>query len=284
MVDFCIAKGVRVRGHNLVWGRYLSEGFVADIEARLAGAADRREAMREILRAHISAVMTHFRGRVHEWDVLNEPLKIFQPELDDTLWHRTLGDDYIGEIFKMAHEVDPQAILYLNEQLDDYSNAHAERLLQLLGELVRAKVPINGLGLESHVVIRKPRPEALKNFLRRVVAMGLTFELTELDVRLRAFGEAKNPYEAQGDYYGEIIRTAVSFPECRGITFWGMTDRNNWMDSMFPIKYLKPNEPDLFDLNGIRKPAYWAAARALRDRPPSASGNNPTDSVPGRAL
>lgn len=269
LVDFCLAKGVRVRGHNLVWGRYLSEEFVADIQARLATSANRQEAMREILRNHIRTVMTHFRGRIQEWDVLNEPLQIFGPKLDDTLWRRTLGDGYIGEVFKIAHEIDPQAILYLNEQFDDYSDAHAEKLLSLLEELVREKVPIHGLGLESHLVMRKPTPEALENYLRRVVALGLTFELTELDVRLRVFGQTTAPYEAQGDYFEAIIRAAMSFPQCRGITFWGISDKDTWMDSMFPIRFMKPNEPDLFDLNGVRKPAYWAAERAFHERPPS---------------
>lgn len=263
LVDHCLQKGVRIRGHNLVWGRFLTDEFTKDVEARLQAAPDRKEAMRSLLRNHIRTVMHHFRGRIREWDVLNEPLAIFSPELDKTIWQQTLGDGYIAEVFRMAREADPDAVLVLNEQLERYDDAHAERLLTLLAELVRDRVPIDVLGLESHVTVKRPSGKELHRFLERVAQLGLRFELTEIDVRLRIFGDAADPYEAQGEYMAELVRTAASFPECRGVTFWGLSDRGTWLDEFFPFKYLKPNEPVLFDAEGVRKPAYWAVERAL---------------------
>ena len=76
------------------------------------------------MKSHITAVMNHFKGKVTEWDVVNECLDDDQaivrtnPEaynLRQTVWQRAIGDDYIDSAFVYAHRADPTAVLYLND-------------------------------------------------------------------------------------------------------------------------------------------------------------------------
>ena len=83
----------------------------------------RNEAL-DILKSHITNVLTHFKGNVAEWDVVNECLSDDQttvrsnPEgydLRENVWMRAIGEDYIDSAFVYAHRADPNALLYLND-------------------------------------------------------------------------------------------------------------------------------------------------------------------------
>ena len=77
------------------------------------GKADRATVLAR-MRAHITAVVGRYRGRIHAWDVVNEAL-----EEDGTLrrtpWLEAIGEDYIAKAFEFAREADPQAELYYND-------------------------------------------------------------------------------------------------------------------------------------------------------------------------
>src|SRR4029079_16665499 len=63
IVDFALAHGMKVKGHTLVWYAQLP-CWVSGITS----ADDLRTAMND----HITQVMTHFKGKVTAWDVVNE--------------------------------------------------------------------------------------------------------------------------------------------------------------------------------------------------------------------
>lgn len=91
--------------------------------------------------------------------------------------------------------------------------------------------------------------------------MGLEVELTEIDMRLRIFDAADDPYEAQGKYYARLIKACMENPACKGVTFWGFSDGWCWIDALpFP----KPNEPYLFDSELNPKPAFFEIYSLLR--------------------
>ena len=67
------------------------------------------------MREHFTAVMGRYEGRVTSWDVVNEPFEDGSPLLRENIWHRTLGEDYVAEALRMAHDADPEAKLYIND-------------------------------------------------------------------------------------------------------------------------------------------------------------------------
>jgi endo-1,4-beta-xylanase len=67
MVDAALSAGLKVRGHTLLWHQQMPAWFLLD---------EGKEVSRAVLVAriekYITDVVTHFRGRIYAWDVVNE--------------------------------------------------------------------------------------------------------------------------------------------------------------------------------------------------------------------
>jgi len=66
------------------------------------------------------------------------------------------------------------------------------------------------------------------------------------------FKDADDPYQAQAEYYGELLKVCLENPACIGVTFWGFTDAHSWMDASW--FFTKPNEPYFYDHDMNPKP------------------------------
>ncbi len=265
LVDYAISQGARVRGHVLVWGQF---EVPSDLEAILAAADDPRETLKQILKDHIFTTMRHFKGRIAQWDVLNEPLDYYKPQLVESLFMKTLGEDYIDLVFRYAREADPDCKLYLNEQLWSYTGEHSQLFLELLERLKKRGTPIDGIGLQAHINIPPlPTMEEMDNYLNQLAALGYEIEITEIDLLLRLFIDAEDPWQAQGDYAQQMVATCMQNPACTGITFWGISDQDNWYPHQLPYKIMGPFAPHLFDDTLNKKPAYYGVLKALQEGP-----------------
>src|SRR5439155_1908488 len=90
------------------------------------------------------------------WDVVNEALND-DGTLRQTPWLAGLGEDYIAQAFRFAHDADPDAELYYN----DYSLENAPKrrgALDLVRRLRDEGVPIAGVGLQGHDRMGWPTP------------------------------------------------------------------------------------------------------------------------------
>src|SRR5260221_14438872 len=106
IVAFAKAHNIQVRGHTLVWYRALPSWLTA-------GKFSRSELM-QILRDHIFTEVAHYRGQITIWDVVNEAVNN-DGTLQDSIWLRGIGPDYIDWAFRWAHEANPQARLFYND-------------------------------------------------------------------------------------------------------------------------------------------------------------------------
>jgi len=267
IVDRAINQGLRVRGHTLIWGKASDLFKSPDLEAYLQGfpAAQRPRVLRQVVEQHIDTVVSHYRGRISMWDVVNEPLYLFwSPRIDENVFYRYLGPDYIADMFRMARKANPEAKLYLNEQLGSFGDARAEAFFALTSKLRKSGAPIDGAGLQSHFGFAVPSIKEFQDYLSRITALGVEVEITEMDARLALFGDAPDPYVAQAEFYGKILDACLQNPNCKGVTFWGFTDAHCWMDSL-PLLYAKPNEPYLFDEQGLPKPVVEVLDEVLRN-------------------
>ncbi|WP_211271609.1 endo-1,4-beta-xylanase, partial [Streptomyces exfoliatus] len=91
IVNRALERGQRLRGHTTVWHSQLP-GWVGGL-----GATDLRAAMNN----HITQVMTHYKGKIHSWDVVNEA---FQDGGNgarrSSPFQDKLGDGFIEEAFR----------------------------------------------------------------------------------------------------------------------------------------------------------------------------------------
>jgi endo-1,4-beta-xylanase len=241
LVRFARRTGKRVRGHPLVWDLQLPRW--------LTGRDWSRAALRRILRDHIRAVVGRYRGRIAEWDVVNEPLTDagrFKP----TIWYRTLGPGYVALAFRAAHRADPRARLFLNEIDAERAGPKSRALVLLARELKRRGVPIHGIGWQNHTTGSEAAGRArLRALFRAAGRIGLAGAITEMDVG----GTDERP---QARAYADAARACAAAPNCTGLTVWGVTDRWSWLE---PEARALP-----FDADGEPKPALRALVRPLR--------------------
>ncbi len=265
VVERAARAGLRLRGHTLVWGRLQ---LPADLEGLVGAAGDPAARLREIVAAHIATVVGRYRGRVAVWDVVNEPLAVAAGTLDPNLFLTTLGESYIAEAFRLAHALDPDAALFLNEFLLAYTGDKADGLRALVRRLRDAGVPVHGVGIQAHFfpLIPLPTRAEFEGFLRSLADLGVTIALTELDVAIWHFRDDADPLVGQAIFYADVVAACMAVPACEGLTTWGLTDAGTWLDGFPPWTGTAPNLPLLFDGAGAPKPAYFAVRTALRAR------------------
>jgi len=272
LVDFAADKGLRLRGHTLVWAKFPGSGHPANLPGLIFAAPDPASLMRTILTEHVTTVVSRYAGRVESWDVVNEPMNFNAAGLEKNLFLLSMGPDYIAEAFRAAHEADPDARLFLNEFFLDYAGAKSNDFLNLLSDLIAAGVPIDGVGIQAHVQLSVPNQTDFLRFLQAIADLGLLVELTEVDIAktafLRQLIEGEDAWELQAEVYVGLASSCIAVETCQGITTWGIDDAHTWLDDFFPFSLLAPNEPLLLDADLNKKPAYFALQEELARRVP----------------
>ena len=243
IVDFAAEHDVAVKGHNLVWAQELVDSTPDWVEE-----IDAPDELRSALEEHITTVMEHF-DTVDRWDVVNEPLQTTGTELYDNHFHRVLGPGYVAEAFEMARSADPDAALYLNENIVEYSPGKRDAFVELVTDLVDDGVPIDGVGLQLHLVNGAPEAGVVSDLVETFTDLDLEVAITELDVPLRE----SDDLSSQAAVFDQVVEECVG-AGCRDVTLWGFTDKHTWIDS-----FLGPGlEPLILDDDYAPKPAYDA--------------------------
>ena len=124
IVRFATNKKMTMRGHCLVWNQQ-SPSWISSDGGKTNDKNWTREEALAIMKNHITNVMQHYKGKVHEWDVVNECLDDNQSSVrtnpegyeikKNCVWQQAIGDDYVDSAFVYAHQADPDAELYLND-------------------------------------------------------------------------------------------------------------------------------------------------------------------------
>jgi endo-1,4-beta-xylanase len=204
--------------------------------------------------------MTRYKGKVAAWDVVNEALDD-RDGLRKTLWLEKLGSDYVAGAFRIAHEVDPDAVLIYNDYGCEGLGGKSDRQYALLKQLVKDKVPVRQVGLQMHLnKDRLPRVEDIVANVRRLTELGLTVNISEMDLVAAALpGELPAKLEAQAKIYGDIVRACTKEKGFTGVTFWGYSDKYSWRNRPNAKAY-----PLLFDEDMKPKPAFFAVREAFK--------------------
>jgi GH35 family endo-1,4-beta-xylanase len=175
------------------------------------------DALRKMVREHILDVGTAMRGKVIDWDVVNEPFA------DNDLM-KILGDDAVAEWFKAAREADPAAKLYLNETNVPTSPPADERYSALYDRARHIKelgAPIDGVGMQAHFGQNVQPPEQLLGIYDRFASLGLPVRITELDID-------SNDEKLQADYFRDFLTASFSHPNINGVMIWGFWESAHW--------------------------------------------------------
>jgi endo-1,4-beta-xylanase len=163
---------------------------------------------------------------------------------------------------------------------------HRAGVLALLEGFKRRGVPVDALGVQSHLVTQgldtRAATAALegewRRFLDAVTAMGYGLVITELDVRdntLPADIGARD--RAVADFTRGYLDLMLSYPSVRDVLLWGLSDRYSWIEGFEPRPDKARRRPCPYDDRFVAKPMRAAIAAALASAPKRAPSNAVAD-------
>lgn len=263
LVNYAKQHGMKMRGHTLAWHSQLPQWVSSDGKKNDKNWS--REEALNILETHITNVVKHFKGKVAEWDVVNECLDDDQTtvrtdpnayDLRESVWTKTIGEEFIDSAFVYAHRADPTAKLYLNDyDVEMQGKAKAVAFYNLAMRLKNSGIPIDGVGLQCHFSIGDVDSVKLDKTIRKFGEAGLDCIITELDMGIPSTSAANLQEQARN--YRVITDIVLNNDNCHSLVIWGMKDNDSWRSASSPL---------LYDAGLNKKPAFYAVRSALRHR------------------
>ena len=223
LVALAQKHGLKVHGHALVFGE-ANPRWITDLPTDTQA---QKGYVRKVMVDDIKTTVTHFKGKIASWDVVNEPMADYDDTPDGegaTLrnhkWYRAMGADYIALAFRTAHAADPKAQLYINEYGLESDGDRWDAFLTLMAQLKRQGVPITGVGFQSHVYEAEDQidPAVLRRHIRQLAALGLKSRISEMDVY------TDDGTAVQVTQYANVLAACLAEPSCVSFTTWGFDD------------------------------------------------------------
>jgi len=264
------AHNMAAYGHALLWEPHVPRWF--------GNVADPKK----VLVDHITATCKRF-PEVDTWYVVNEGIRPKDGRDDGlrtSVFLDTVGPDYMEIAFHAAREAAPHAKLLYNETQTEYSSpAYLQTrkyVLEMLDGFAKRNVPIDAVGLQSHLSVRQShnfKANLFAEFLKEISDHGLEIYLTELDVSdVGAPGDIAQRDTVVASTYRTYLDVALQNTSVKTLITWGLTDADSWISRVQESKFRRPDgltpRPLLYDAKYVRKPAYEAVAQALINATP----------------
>lgn len=267
-------------GHTLCWHSQTPDWVFEDAKGKPVS----RDVLLQRLHDHIFTVVGRYKGRIQDWDVVNEALAE-DGTLRRSKWLEIIGEDYIVKAFQWAHEADPQAELNYN----DYNlenPAKRQGAIALVKKVQAAGVPIAVVGNQAHLRYDSPTAEVEDRTVRELAAAGVKVAITELDldvlpevamgtadVSLHVAADPKlNPFpqglpasmqKKLAEQYRELFRVYLkNRAVISRVTLWGLSDADSWRND-WPVAG-RTDDCLLFDRKLHPKPAFFAVLDVAR--------------------
>lgn len=273
IVAWARRAGLGVRGHTLLWQfeRWMPEWT----RTHDYGANPKAEAAR-LLVDHVNTVVRRYAPAVDSFDVVNEAVDPDTGLLHETALSKHLGAEAAIDLaFHTARAAAPRAQLVYNDFMSwqSYDGRHRDAVLRLLEGLVKRGTPVTALGVQSHLGSKySEAPTGLgaldetawRRFLDEVTGMGLDLLVTELDVHDNPLPSAVGPRDRQvAAHTRAYLDLMLSYPQCRTVMCWGLSDRYSWLQELRPRPDGLPKRPLPYDAAFAPKPMRDAIAAAF---------------------
>ena len=270
-VEFGEKNGMAVIGHCLIWHSQLAPWFCVDD----AGNNVTPEILKQRMKAHITTIVSRYKGRIKGWDVVNEAI-VEDGSYRKSKFYEILGKEFIPLAFRYAHEADPDAELYYN----DYSMAQPgrrEAVVKMVNDLKKRGIRIDAIGMQGHIGMDYPKISEFEKSMLAFAGTGVKIMITELDLtvipspnpnvgaEVSASFEYKkemNPYsdglpeevsKAWTERMNDFFRLFLKHQDIiTRVTVWGVADQDSWRND-WPMRG-RTDYPLLFDRNHQPKP------------------------------
>ncbi|MBO5235432.1 MAG: endo-1,4-beta-xylanase [Alistipes sp.] len=245
IVDFCEQKGLHMKGHAMIYG-IRSWGHPTWM-------SDDREVMEREFEAHIKELAKRYKGRIHNWDVVNECLNQAN--------RGVMPDDYTYKSWSWAMKYFPKSVTFNSNECDmRWDTQRIRRYVEIVRDLVDRGARVDYMGIQMHI-LRPKLASAIAAGESDVLNPDKIWErlniLTEAErpifiseVTVSATDDSEEGRAIQKMLAHNLYRIWFSHPQVAGITWWNMVDGGAVAG--------EPSYSGLFDMNMKRKPSYEA--------------------------
>ncbi|KAJ8560345.1 hypothetical protein K7X08_004403 [Anisodus acutangulus] len=203
MFQFFKNNGIAIRGHTVLWDKpKINQQWLHNMTPKELLATSVRR---------LASIMARYSNDIFEWDVVNENLHF-------NFFEEKIGPQASGMFYHIAHIIDPNATLYLNEfnslEIRGDVNACPHKYINKWREVKSYPGNENlivGFGLQAHFGSGKPLMPYMRAVFDFLSETQMPIWLTEMDVQ-------NNPNQAL--YLEEIMREAFSHPGVEGMIVW----------------------------------------------------------------
>ena len=225
-VNLALKNGMTVEGDDLIFGRsnflYSFMGnFETDMKNQGLNKDQIKARLESVVKNHIIQVMSHFKGRITEYSVLNEWRGVSESENPD-FYSKLYGndDEFIKMVFETARQTDPAARLFYNDAFINtpkdwnykYAFAHVQKLKNM--DLIDAI----GIQMTDILVSNPPKQSEIITTMQSwdlpVIVSSATFETqnvkgTDLEVQ-----------QKQAEVAVQMLDACVKSGVCKDFRFW----------------------------------------------------------------
>lgn len=300
ILDYLEQAGVRIHGHTIIWGnrnwhhpewlfdKYAPENEKAIIRSWMTEQADEKtgkiydrftdaykamtpaqiaeaipiytENLSRLFKERTAEISTHYGGRIHSWDVVNESATDYSngamiPGEKITKSHYgIMPGDYTFAAFQTAQNIFPKEVLLnINDYKNDPSYAEQTRDLikrgskiDIMGSQMHLFNPQQCVDIAAGKEIETPRQVAKK--MQDLAQAGLPLHLSEITVT--APGDDEKGRNIQSVIAYNLYRMWFSVEKMMGISWWNIVD-----DCGAPGE---PTTSGIFTRNMEPKPLFYA--------------------------
>ncbi|KAF9625629.1 hypothetical protein IFM89_024910, partial [Coptis chinensis] len=164
-INSCTVAPIEYRPNHYLWVKDLAPKKLEEAAAR-----------------KIKSVVLRYKGEVIAWDVDNENLHF-------SFFEERIGHNASAVFFYKAHELDPEAITFMNDyNTIEFSNdilASLDKYIQKIRQIQAFwgnKDITEGIGLRSHFSSGQPNLPYMKASLDKLASTGLPIWLADVDV------------------------------------------------------------------------------------------------------
>lgn len=245
-LDWCKQNGVTPKGHTLGWTNMSgTPRWVLKMSKEMAT---------DLYRARIQNLVGGFKNQIKMWDVVNEPVTTvpWEKALEDSVFGESLIDEgarynvtgitqdqtipWVEKSYRWAHQADPSGDFHINEFYIIAKPDVREKYFQLVKEMQKRKVPLNGIGIQAH----EPRemwfsPQEIVATYQKFDALGLPLHITEFIPQSSGknitggWREGVWTEEAQAEFAEQFYILSFGHPNMKSIHWWGLCDRMIWL-------------------------------------------------------
>ncbi|MEX2370411.1 MAG: endo-1,4-beta-xylanase [Bacteroidales bacterium] len=211
-MDTLDAHHIPIRGHNVIWPSWkFTPNYLESLK-------DDPLTLRNTIDNHIDQVTSYTKGRLNDWDVINEPYS--EHDIQDIL-----GNEAMADWFKRTKLNDRDVKLYLNEysiiSSGGKNTVKQDYYYNLIQEIEGYGGEIDGIGIQGHMSSELTPITRVYDILEKYAPLGKEIKITEHDIAL-------DQRDVQADYTRDFMTITFSHASVKSLMVWGFWEGRHW--------------------------------------------------------